>query len=95
VRSLSVNLNLINPILGPYSHGAHSLRRARFSYLLDPGTKKGQSAFACSPQELYLFGTRGELCGVDRLARSIPRVHRLLSGNLLAGSRIQWKDRSD
>ena len=95
MRSLSVNLNLIIPILGPYFHSAHSLRRAPFSYLLDSGTKKGQSAFACSPQELYLFGTRGELCGADRLARSIPRVYRLLSGNLLEGSRIQWKDRSD
>jgi len=79
VRSLSVNLNLIIPTLGPYFHSPHSLRRAQFTYLLDAGTKQGQSAFACSPEGLYLSRTRGGLRGAHRLARSILRVNQLLS----------------
>jgi hypothetical protein len=83
VRSLSVNLNLMIPILDPYFHNAHSLRRARFSYLLDSGTKEGQSVFACSPAGLYLSGTCGKLCVAHCLTRRIPQVFRLLSGDLL------------
>jgi hypothetical protein len=79
-------LNLIIPILGPYFHSAHSLRRARFSYLLDSGTKEGQSAFACSPEGLYLYGTRGERCAAQTALRDLSREVRQTGLDIRAAS---------
>lgn len=42
-------------------HNAHSLRKSRFGYLLDLGTKKVQAGFACSFRE-YTCSERANAC---------------------------------
>ncbi len=46
-----MNLHLIVAIPRVFFHCTHSVGRAGFAYLLDPGSKKVQSVFACSPTE--------------------------------------------
>jgi hypothetical protein len=46
-----MNLHSIVAILRALFHGTHSVRRSGFAYLLDPGSKKVQPVFACSPGE--------------------------------------------
>lgn len=56
-----VDLDRMIPILHAHFHNANSLRKSRFGYLLDSGTKKVQAGFACSFRE-YTCSERANAC---------------------------------
>ena len=48
---MNLHLILAIPRVLFHFHCTHSVRSAGFAYLLDPGSKKVQPVFACSPRE--------------------------------------------
>ena len=75
MRGPPLDLDRMIPILYADFHNAHSLRKSRFAYLLDSGTKKVQAGFACSFRE-YTCSEGGERLHLEHLlGRRIPRAY--------------------